>query len=132
MWKRGLFMTSFFNFLRNSFKVIYRDQTTIETSTLPAICIFKRSDLFFLVNFSNVCNMYFFCDVIFSKLVKKDSKVVYLVLRVMERLKSIFVGTLKWGEFVSVINFSRHYNFTSLTQIWVKKALNLYYMYQWQ
>ena len=88
-------MTSFFNVLRKSFKVIYRDQTTIETSTLPAICIFKRSDLFFLVNFSNVCNMYFFCDVVLSKLVKKGPKVVYLVLRVIERLKSIFGGTLK-------------------------------------
>ena len=88
-------MTSFFNVLRKSFKVIYRDQTTIETSTLPAICIFKRSDLFFLVNFSNVCNMFIFCDVIISKLIKRDPKVVYLVLRVIERLKSIFGGTLK-------------------------------------
>ena len=43
-------MTSFSNVLQNSFKVIYRDQTTIETSTLLAICIFKPSSS---VNFSN-------------------------------------------------------------------------------
>ena len=30
--------------LQNGFKVIYCDQTMIETATLPAICIFKRSD----------------------------------------------------------------------------------------
>ena len=31
----------------NSFKVIYHDPTTIETSTIPAICIFKKSNLTF-------------------------------------------------------------------------------------
>ena len=40
-------MKSFFNVLQNNFKVIYRDQTTIENSTLAAICIFKRSNLIF-------------------------------------------------------------------------------------
>ena len=30
--------------LQNRFKVIYCDQTTIETSTLPAISMFKRSN----------------------------------------------------------------------------------------
>ena len=27
--------------LQNSFKLLYRDETTTETSTLPAICIFS-------------------------------------------------------------------------------------------
>ena len=42
--KQGLHMTLFSNVLQNSFKVIYGDQTTMETSTLPVICIFKRSN----------------------------------------------------------------------------------------
>ena len=41
---RGPFMTWFSKVPQNSFKVIYRDQTTLETSTLPTICIFKRSN----------------------------------------------------------------------------------------
>ena len=35
---------SFSKVLQNSFKVIYRNQTPIETYTLPIICFFKRSD----------------------------------------------------------------------------------------
>ena len=34
-------MTSFSKIIQNSFKVIYRDQITIETSIIPAICILK-------------------------------------------------------------------------------------------
>ena len=132
MWKRGPFMTSFFSVLQNSFKVIYRDQTTIETSTLPAICIFKRSNLIFLVNFPKFWNMDFLCDVIIFNLCKKGQKVVYHVSRVIERSKSVFDGTLKWGEFVPVANFSKYCNFTSLTQNWVKMSSNLYFIYQWR
>ena len=43
--KNGTLMTSFSKVLQNSFKVIYRDQTKPETYGLPAICIFKRSNL---------------------------------------------------------------------------------------
>ena len=66
--------------------------------------------------------MYFFCDVIISKLGKKGPKVVYHVSRVIERSKSIFDGTLKWGEFVSVTNLSKYCNFTSLSQIGSKSV----------
>ena len=34
----------FSKILQNSFIVIYSNQTTIKTSTLPAICIFKKSN----------------------------------------------------------------------------------------
>ena len=124
-------MTSFFKVIQNSLKVIYRDQTTIETSSLPAICISKRSNLIFLVNFPKFWNMYFFCDVIIFKLCKQGPKVVYHVSRVIERSKPIFDGTFKWGEFVSVTNFSKYCNFRSLTQNWVKKGPNLHFIYQW-
>ena len=40
--KTSPFLTSFSKVLQNSFKVIYRDKTTLETSTLPAICAFNR------------------------------------------------------------------------------------------
>ena len=53
MRNRGPFMTSFFKVLENSFKVIYCDKTTIEVSTLPAICIFKRSDPIFWLKLQN-------------------------------------------------------------------------------
>ena len=33
-----------FKVLKNSFEVIYRDQTTIETSLLQVICVFKREN----------------------------------------------------------------------------------------
>ena len=46
-------MTSFSKILQSSCKVIYRDQTTIETSTLPAICTFKRPNPVFLLIFQN-------------------------------------------------------------------------------
>ena len=87
-------MTSFSKVLRNSFKVIYHNQTTIETFEIPAI---KSSPIKSnsLVNVSRFWNIYFFCDVIISKLGKKGPKVVYHVLRVIERLKSIFARTLK-------------------------------------
>ena len=42
--KQGPLYGVIFEVLQNSFKVIYYDQATIETSTLPAICIFKRSN----------------------------------------------------------------------------------------
>ena len=43
--KQGaLYDVIFLKFFKKSFKVIYRNQTTIETSTFPAICIFKRSN----------------------------------------------------------------------------------------
>ena len=74
--------------------------------------------------------MYFFCDVIISKLGKKGSKVVYHVSKVIERSKSIFDGTLKWGEFVSVINLSKYWNFMSLSKNWVKRGPNFYFIYQ--
>ena len=37
-------MMSFSKVLQNSFKVIYCNQATTETFTLPVICIFKRSN----------------------------------------------------------------------------------------
>ena len=66
-------MTSFSKVPQNSFKVIYRDQTTIETSEILGICIFKRSDTILLfIQTSGI--FYFFCDVIISKLGKKGPK----------------------------------------------------------
>ena len=64
--------------------------------------------------------MYFFCNVIISRLGKKAPKVVYHGSRVIQRSKSIFNGTLKWGVFFSVINFSKYCCFASLTKNWVK------------
>ena len=49
----GPLYASFSNVLQNNFKVIYRDQTTIETFTLPAICIFKRSNPILYLIFQN-------------------------------------------------------------------------------
>ena len=46
-------MTSFSKVLQSSFKVMYRDQTTIETSTLPVIYIFKRSNPILWLIFQN-------------------------------------------------------------------------------
>ena len=70
-------MTSFLKVLQNSFKVMYCNQTTIETATLPNSVIFISFVLLLSPNWA------------------KKSKVVYHVLRVIERLKSIFDGTLK-------------------------------------
>ena len=42
--KQGPLYGVIFEVLQNNFKVIYYDQTTIETSTRPAVCIFKRSN----------------------------------------------------------------------------------------
>ena len=53
MWNRGPFMTSFSKIFQSSFKVIYRDQTPTETSTLLAICIFKRSNPILYLIFQN-------------------------------------------------------------------------------
>ena len=127
--KKGLFYNVIFQHFQ-TFKVIYwENRIRIETSTLPAICIFKRLNQ---SNFSNFWNMYFLCDAIISKLVKKGPKVVYHVSREKGKSKLLFDGTFRWGEFVSVINFSKYGNFTSLTQNWVKNCLNLYFMYQWR
>ena len=52
------------------FKAVYCGQTTLETSTLPAFCIFKRSNV--LVNSSTFWNIHFFCDVTISELGKKE------------------------------------------------------------
>ena len=46
-------MTSFSKVIQSSFKGIYRDQTIIETSTVPTIYIFKRSKLIPLLIFQN-------------------------------------------------------------------------------
>ena len=46
-------MTLFSKVLQSSFKVMYRDQTTIETSTLPVIYIFKRSNPILWLIFQN-------------------------------------------------------------------------------
>ena len=43
-----------FKALKRYCKVIYRNQTTIETSTVPAICIFKRANpiIYFIFQYS--------------------------------------------------------------------------------
>ena len=41
---RNPFIASFSKGLQSSFKGIYRDKITIETSTIPGICIFKISN----------------------------------------------------------------------------------------
>ena len=46
-------MASYFKVFQSSFKVIYRDQTAIKTSTLPAIGIFIRSNLVLKLIFQN-------------------------------------------------------------------------------
>ena len=46
-------MTSFSKVLQNIFKVMCCDQTTIEISTLPVICIFKGSNQILYVIFQN-------------------------------------------------------------------------------
>ena len=66
MWNRGPLIVSFSKVFQSSFKVTYRNQT--ETSIFQAICIFERSNLIYLLNFSMFWNIYFSCDVIISKL----------------------------------------------------------------
>ena len=68
---KGAPMTSFSKVLQNSFKVIYHDQTTIETSTLPAICIFKRSNPILWLIFQNFGIFISFVMLLSSNLVKK-------------------------------------------------------------
>ena len=46
-------MASYFKVFQSSFKVIYRDQTAIKASTLPAIGIFIRSNLVLKLIFQN-------------------------------------------------------------------------------
>ena len=70
--------------LQNIFKLIYRDQTTMETSAHPVICSFKILEYAFLF---------------ISKLDKKGTKIAYNVLRVMERSKLIFDHLLKLLQF---------------------------------
>ena len=53
MLNRGPFMMSFSKVFQNRFKVIYCDQTTIETSAIPAVCIFKISNPIFQLIFQN-------------------------------------------------------------------------------
>ena len=50
-------MTSFPKVFKNSFKIIYHDQTTIETLTLPAIWIFKKPNPILWLIFQN-CGMF--------------------------------------------------------------------------
>ena len=71
MWNRDPLIGSFSKVFQSSFKVTYRDQITIETSIFQAICIFERSNLIHLLSFSKFWNIYFFCDVIISKLCKE-------------------------------------------------------------
>ena len=92
MRNRGPFMTSFFSFF-NRFKVIYCDKTTIEVSTLPTICNFKRSDPIFCYK---IQGHLFLLWRHYLQIENKRQKVVYHVLRQIGGLKSIFDGTLKW------------------------------------
>ena len=87
-------MTSFSKIFQNSFKVIYRDQTTIETSTLLAICIFKRPNPILYLIFQNSGTFISAVTSLSLNWVKRAQS-VYHVSRVIERSKSIFHGTLK-------------------------------------
>lgn len=69
--KQGTLYGVIFQGLSNSFKVMHGNLTTIETSTDPAICIFRRSNLIFQLIFSKFLNICVFCDVIISKLFPK-------------------------------------------------------------
>ena len=72
--KQGPFYVVIFQIFQNGFKVIYEDQTTIEASELPTICIFQEMKSSSLVNFSKFWNIYFFHYIIISKLGNKGPK----------------------------------------------------------
>ena len=83
----------------NSFKIIYHDSTTIETSTIPAICIFKKSNLTFWLIFQNSGICISFVTSLSPNWVKRDQSCISSIedLRVIGRLKSTIDETLKWG-----------------------------------
>ena len=72
-------MTPLLKVFQNAFKVIYRDQTTIETSTFQLLA-FLRDQIQVLANSFSFSFSYSFCDVIISKLDKKGSK-LYILCR---------------------------------------------------
>ena len=111
-------MTSFF-------KVLQIKETTIETSTLPAICTFKRLNAILYLIFQNSEIFISFMTPL-SPNWKKRSKLVFHVSMVIERSKSIVKGNLRWS-----IHFWNHYLkilkfwvllVTSPVQKWVKKV----------
>ena len=95
MWNRGPFMTSISK-IQNIFKVIYRDQTIIETFALLAICISKRSNPILQLIFQNSRTFFFWRH--YLQIGWKGHKVVCHVSQVIEKSKSIFNGTLKWRD----------------------------------
>ena len=104
MQNESSLMTSLSKVLQNSLKAIYCGQTTIESSTLPAFCIFKKSNV--LVDSSTFWNVSFVT--LLSPNWVKNNHFVYHILRVIERSKSIFVRTLKWGVWAQTFGKKWH------------------------
>ena len=129
VWNRGPFITSFSKVLQNSLNVICCDQTT-ETSTLPAICIFKRSNPILLLIFQNSGIFISFVTSLSPNWVKRvQSCISCHISRVIEKSKSILDGTLKWrvcfwDYFLKILQFWLPL-VTSLTQNWLKKGSKL-------
>ena len=95
--KTGLFMTSRSKVPQNIFQVIYYNQTTIETSTLPIICTFKMPNLILWVIFQNFEWFVSFAVSLTPNWVKRAQS---CTSRMRETSKSISDGTLKWGVFL--------------------------------
>ena len=124
---RNPFITSFSKGLQSSFKGIYRDKITIETSTIPAICIFKISNpILQLLSQTSGTFISFVTSLSQNAIEQAQSKVVYHVLRVIERSKSIFDGILKCAvclgdHFLKILQVLTRV-VTSLNQNWVKRT----------
>ena len=104
-------MTPLLKVFQNAFKVIYRDQTTIETSTFQLLA-FLRDQIQVLANSFSFSFSYSFCDVIISKLDKKGSK-LYILCRDWWKDRNKYLMK-HWNEdFVSDITFSKSYSFNS-------------------
>ena len=104
-------MTPLLKVFQNAFKVIYRDQTTIETSTFQLLA-FLRDQIQVLANSFSFSFSYSFCDVIISKLDKKGSK-LYILCRDWWKDRNKYLMK-HWSEdFVSDITFSKSYSFNS-------------------
>ena len=108
--------------------------TTIETSTLPAIYIFKRSNLIFQLIFQNSGIFISFVTSLSPNWVKRTQSCISCI----EGDRKIEM--IIWWNFEGRSLFLRSFSqkiagltpvVTSLTQNWVKKGSNFYSMNQW-
>ena len=103
--KTGLFMTSPSKVPQNSFQVIYHNQTTIETSTLPIICTFKMPDLILWVIFQNFEWFVSFVVSLTPNWVKRTQSCTSRVRETSKYLMELWNEECFWGQFSNYCSF---------------------------